>query len=289
MNLADALRQRLVAQAELFAALSSHKTITGTCREQALANLLREVLPRRLEVLSGVVARVDGGKPAQSARQVDLIIADTHDFPVLARSGDLAVVLPDSVRAMVEVKTQVSGADQLFKAVKQLAESRYECNPEHRWYSALFSYTYPESSKKLREALKSLIDDRGAKEKELEQPELPSDKRKALQADVSLFRGSYLPDLIVSDKGDIAIKTTNSATSNAYRFYECKAGSHAVVVLVSELLTAVTTEMKRVGSFGSELDKALKAAVEVHSQFLKADKTLALKADQTSALDDLPI
>ncbi len=155
MDFVDALRQRLVAQAELFAGLSAHTTVTGTGRERALADLLREVLPRRLEVLSGVVARMDGGAPAKSARQVDLLIADTHDFPVLARSGDLAVVLPDSVRAMVEVKTRVSGDAELLNAVAQLAESLSECTTGQRWYSALFSYTYPETSKKLREGLSS--------------------------------------------------------------------------------------------------------------------------------------
>lgn len=38
MDFAEALRQRLIAQSELFAALNSHTTITGTGRERALAD-----------------------------------------------------------------------------------------------------------------------------------------------------------------------------------------------------------------------------------------------------------
>jgi hypothetical protein len=172
MDFAQALRQRLVAQAELFAALSSHTATTGAGRERALADLLREVLPRRVEVLSGVVARTDGGTPAKSARQVDVIIADTHDFPVLARSGDLAVVLPDAVRAMVEIKTRVSGEMEMRDAIKQLAESRSECTTGQAWYSALFSYTYPNNPETLRAVLKGLSEARNEKTAELQKPGL---------------------------------------------------------------------------------------------------------------------
>lgn len=276
MDFAEALRQRLVAQAELFAALSSHTTITGTGRERALADLLREVLPRRVEVLSGVVARMDAGAPASSGRQVDLLIADTHDFPVLARSGDLAVVLPDAVRAMIEVKTRVSGDREMREAIEQLAQSRSECTTGQTWCSALFSYTYPESSTKLRAVLKGLIDDRDGKTAQLQDPGLSPADRAKLQAEVSLLVGAHLPDLIVSEKGAIAIKA-----GRTYQFYECEAG-RAAVVLVSEILTAITTEVTRAGSISDpRLADTLASAVGVHSRFLQASKK--------QILDDLPL
>lgn len=216
MDFAEALRQRLVAQAELFAALSSHTTITGTGRERALADLLREVLPRRVEVLSGVVARMDDGAAAKSARQVDLLIADTHDFPVLARSGDLAVVLPDAVRAMVEIKTRVS---EMKDAIKQLAESRSECTTGQTWYSALFSYNYPNSSKDLRTVLSLLITARNEANGQLQDPGLDPAVRAKLQAEVSPLVDANLPELIVSEKGAIGIKV-----GSVYQFYECDGG-----------------------------------------------------------------
>lgn len=275
MDFAEALRQRLVAQAELFAALSSHTTITGTGRARALADLLREVLPRRVEVLSGVVARTDDGAVAKSARQVDLLIADTHDFPVLARSGDLAVVLPDAVRAMVEIKTRVSGEGEMTAAIKQLAESRSECTTGQTWYSALFSYTYPMDSEALRTVLGLLIKERNETTTQLQDPGLDPAVRTTLQAKVSPLIDAHLPDLIVSEKGAIAIKA-----GRVYQFYECDAG-RAAVVLVSEVLTAVTTELTRTGSIGYPLTTALASAVGVHSKFLQASKK--------QVLEDLPI
>ena len=275
MDFADALRQRLVAQAELFAGLGSHTTITGTGRERALADLLREVLPRRVEVLSGVVARMDDGDVAKSSRQVDLLIADTHDFPVLARSGDLAVVLPDAVRAMVEVKTATSGEPAMKEALKQLAKSRSECTTGQTWYSALFSYNYPTDSDALRNVLDQLIKARNDTTRKLQDPNLDPAERTKLQAEVSPFRDQYLPDLIVSEAGAIATKV-----GTVYQFYECDEG-RAVVVFVSEILTAVTTELTRTGSIGNPLATALASAVSVHSKFLQATKK--------HVLDDLPI
>jgi hypothetical protein len=49
---------------------------------------------------------------------------------------------------------------------------------------------------------------------------------------------------------------------------------------VSEILTAVTTELTRFGSIGAPLTAALKAAVDVHSNFLQPSKK--------QVLDDLP-
>ena len=270
MDFAEALRQRLVAQAELFAALSSHTTVTGTGRERALADLLREVLPRRVEVLSGVIARMDDGAVAKSARQVDLLIADTHDFPVLARSGDLAVVLPDAVRAMVEIKTRVSGESEMTGAIKQLAESRSECTTGQTWYSALFSYNYPNNSEALRTVLDLLIRARNEKTSQLQDAGLDPEVRARLQTEVSPLIHAHLPDLIVSEKGAIAIKV-----GSVYQFYECAAG-RAAVVFVSEILTAVTTELTRTGSIGYPLTTALASAVGIHSKFLQASKTQIL-------------
>lgn len=269
MPLYEALRQRLVAQAEIFAALSSHTTVTGSGRERALSDLLREVLPRRVEVLSGVVARMDGGAPARSARQVDIIIADTHNFPVLARAGDLAVVLPNSVQAIVEVKTRVSGDAELREAVSQLAQSRAECTTGHTWYSALFSYGYPTDSKALREGLKGLLKARDEATERLKEPDLDPKERPVLEKASSLVAALF-PELIVSENGSIAIKAAST-----YQFYECDARA-AAVVLVSEILNAVTNDLSGTGSGGTARSAALLDALEIHSRFLQVSKKQVL-------------
>ncbi len=92
---------------------------------------------------------------------------------------------------------------------------------------------------------------------------------------MSPLSASYLPDLIVSEKGAIAVKA-----GPAYQFWECAEG-RAALVLVSELLSAVTAATTRSGAIGDQLADALVAAVRVHSVFLEADKT--------KVLEDLPI
>jgi len=101
------LQQRLAAQASLLASLSGHPTLIGSGREQALTQLLREVIPRRFEALSGCFISQDGntGTPQKTSSQVDLMVVDTSDYPTLFRAGDIAVALPHSIRAIVEVKS----------------------------------------------------------------------------------------------------------------------------------------------------------------------------------------
>src|SRR5207237_3296123 len=86
------LRKRMQAQADMFAAVTSHPTLIGSGREDALAELLRQLLPRRLELLSGTIAIFnDQGVPEKSTNQIDLIVADTLDYPTLLRVGATAV------------------------------------------------------------------------------------------------------------------------------------------------------------------------------------------------------
>jgi Domain of unknown function (DUF6602) len=263
-ELATALRDRLVAQAKVFASASSHRTVTGTGRENALADLLREVLPRRFEVLSGVI--VPGGKtvPTKSRRQVDLILADTLEYPLLARSGDLAVVLPNAVRAVIEVKTRVSGDNELQKALEQMAETALESDSGAMWHSALFSFSYPADSESLRRDLELILQRRKEAQAALANPGPANDdtEQKKNRRIVSLLADTFLPDLIVSDKGAIAMKS-----SNAYEFFTT-GDSLAALVLVAEVLTAIALEVKRTGAHPDQLASEISEALDAHRDYL---------------------
>ena len=123
--------------------------------------------------------------------------------------------------------------------------------------------------------LSRLIEARNTTTKQLEDIALDSKRRMQLQAEVSPLIHKHLPDLIVSENGAIAVKA-----GSLYQFYECDKG-RAAVVFVSEILTAVTTELTRTGSIGDRLTTVLASAVGVHSKFLDAKKT--------QVLEDLPI
>lgn len=103
------LAARFQTQAQMVAALTDHPVLVGTGRENAVGALLQEFLPRRFEVLSGIIAQLDGdGRPRRAGDQADILVADTLDFPVLLRMEATAVVVPDSARAIIEVKSNLA-------------------------------------------------------------------------------------------------------------------------------------------------------------------------------------
>lgn len=106
----DVLVQRVRAQATLIAAFTTHRTLTGSARERAIVQVLREMLPRRFEALTGTVAAfAPDGRLVTTDRQIDLMVVDTWLYPTLFREGDTAVVFAEAVRAVVEIKTSTVG------------------------------------------------------------------------------------------------------------------------------------------------------------------------------------
>ncbi|MCK6586175.1 MAG: hypothetical protein L6Q76_01180, partial [Polyangiaceae bacterium] len=102
------LREQVVAQANLLEALTAHPTLVGAGRERAVIDMLRGQLPRRYEVLTGtVLGQDDDGTWQRENRQLDVMVVDTFDYPTLLRNGDLAVVLPQAVRVVIEVKSDL--------------------------------------------------------------------------------------------------------------------------------------------------------------------------------------
>jgi hypothetical protein len=102
------LRDQVVAQANLLEALTAHPTLVGAGRERAVIDMLRGQIPRRYEVLSGtVLGQDDEGSWQKENRQLDVMVVDTFDYPTLLRNGDIAVVLPQAVRVVIEVKSDL--------------------------------------------------------------------------------------------------------------------------------------------------------------------------------------
>lgn len=246
------LSARFRAQAQMIAALTDHPVLIGTGRESAFGALLQELLPRRFEVLTGVVAQLDEkGRPRRTGAQADVIVADTLDFPVLLRVGTTAVVVPDSVRAVVEVKSTLTrppgttgsaatgdaeeageaisagDAQTFLDALLQIGKLRLAIPDGGRGvFTVLFSYNAPVYPKRLREWLALSLAARGTFE-----PGTP---------EASALTRFALPDLILSVSGAMASK--NIARS-VYEFYRCPAGGSkdgsAVIAAVADLLAAV--------------------------------------------------
>lgn len=244
------LATRFRAQAQMVAALTDHPVLVGTGRENAVGALLQELLPRRFEVLSGIIAQHDEqGRPRRTTDQADIVIADTLDFPVLLRMGSTAVVVPDSVRAIIEVKsslarpavalaeatsgpeegepTAATGTTETFlDALLQIGRLRLAMRDRGRSvHTMLLSYNAPVFPKRLREWL-----------------ELCLTVRKGMPegAERTALERFALPDLIVSVPGAMAVK---NFSRTSYEFFRCPAdGSKdgsAVVAAVGQVLAAV--------------------------------------------------
>ncbi|CAD5262740.1 MULTISPECIES: DUF6602 domain-containing protein [Halomonadaceae] len=77
-----------------------HGPTVGTYRENLLQNSLRKHLPERYHIATGFI---HGFK-----KQIDLLIYDRIDYAPLFREGDLVIVPQESVRAVIEVKTNLT-------------------------------------------------------------------------------------------------------------------------------------------------------------------------------------
>jgi hypothetical protein len=245
------LAARFRTQAQMVAALTDHPVLVGTGRENAVGALLQELLPRRFEVLSGIIAQLDDdGRPRRAGDQDDILVADTLDFPVLLRMGSTAVVVPDSVRAIIEVKSTLArppsvgtsdaasapeegeapvttGTTETFlDALVQIGKLRLAVRDGGpSVHTMLLSHGAPVYPRRLREWL-----------------ELCLAARKAMPegVDRTALGRFALPDLIVSVSGTMAVK---NSSRTSYEFFRCPAdGSKdgsAVVAAIGQVLAAV--------------------------------------------------
>ncbi|MFO0603039.1 MAG: DUF6602 domain-containing protein [Polyangiales bacterium] len=250
------LAARFHAQAQMIAALTDHPVLVGTGRENAVGALLQELLPRRFEVLTGVIAQLDDkGRPRRAGAQADIMVVDTLDFPVLLRMGSTAVVVPDAVQTIIEVKSSLarpprpvsadaaephgiddtesgaSEANQTFlDALVQIGKLRLAIpDGGGSVRTVLLSYGAPVFPKRLREWLELSLAARGSMRP-------GSDEYAALSS-------FMLPDIILSVPGAIARKTT----ARTYQFFRCpsdgtKDGS-AVIETIQLLLGAISANI----------------------------------------------
>lgn len=94
--------------------LVPHRLSQGEDKEAVLRSFLRRHMPDTFKVGRGFVVTSSGSTP-----QIDVLIVDAT-VPILFESGDLFIVGPKGVRAVIEVKTRLNGDDQVNKTIKHL-------------------------------------------------------------------------------------------------------------------------------------------------------------------------
>lgn len=81
----------------------NHGPSVGTYRENLLQSILRKHLPERYHIATGFIFGTN--------KQIDILIYDRVDYAPVFREGDLVVVPPESVRAVIEVKTELTSCN----------------------------------------------------------------------------------------------------------------------------------------------------------------------------------
>lgn len=224
----------------MFAAVAAHGTIVGTAREIALIEFFRGLVPRRYEVLSGSVAAERDGRLFKSSNQLDVLVVDTLDYPTLLRTGDLAVVLAPSVLAIVEAKSDLERGEKFEEAMTQISQAKQVAGSET--LTALFCFGSPMHSETLRGWLEDIVTTR---RKRLDEARIaaPSDKS-GLCSSASNFSAAYLPDLVLSDAGAVAIRHEVEGKTR-YKFYSTKDGAPTIVALASKVLARVSCGLSK--------------------------------------------
>ena len=100
---------------------ASHKGEDGRYIESLIKEYLKKFLPKDLEVLTGFILRpaVKTGLNNKSrssesdkhSTQLDIIIYDSHHYPIFQRFGDNVIVPPEGVVGIISVKKKFNESD----------------------------------------------------------------------------------------------------------------------------------------------------------------------------------
>lgn len=105
-----ATTKELLAVQDKVRNLVPHWGEDGRYKEVVLKNIIRKFLPSRFSISTGFVVKQTAVRGEHvSSRQIDLIIHDINN-PILFREGDFVILTPDSVVAIIEVKTNLRNA-----------------------------------------------------------------------------------------------------------------------------------------------------------------------------------
>jgi len=122
------LSQKLQADFELLSSQFSHSLSTGEAREFVLKELLRQYLPAKLGAEKGIIiSSVENELPS---KQIDIIIYDKLNTPVLYNVENLRIFPIEGVYAVIEVKSNLDSktfknAIENVRSVKKMTKKAF--------------------------------------------------------------------------------------------------------------------------------------------------------------------
>jgi hypothetical protein len=133
----ESLTQELAAIRNRVRLLVRHWPTDGHFKESIFRQVLRRHLPTNVSVGTGFVVNY-----FEPSGEIDVLVTD-NAMPTLFREGELVIVTPESVRAVIEVKTSLNGPADIEAAAVQLAKRKAiverHCQCDNVW-AGLFVY-----------------------------------------------------------------------------------------------------------------------------------------------------
>ncbi|WP_109440462.1 DUF6602 domain-containing protein [Acinetobacter haemolyticus] len=111
--------------------INQHGPTVGTYRETLLKNTLKKHLPERYHVATGFIHGVE--------KQIDILIYDRIDYAPIFREADLVIIPPESVRAVIEVKTKIT-LNNLRSALELLSLASYVDDKKPPFFKGIFAF-----------------------------------------------------------------------------------------------------------------------------------------------------
>lgn len=118
--------KKLAADFDFLSSQLAHRPTSGTAREFAIKEVLRQYLPQKLAVGSGAVISSDG----QISKQMDIVIYDALNTPILFSAGDTQIFPVECVYAVIEIKSRLNTQElkksaEVIRSIKQMPKKAY--------------------------------------------------------------------------------------------------------------------------------------------------------------------
>jgi hypothetical protein len=118
-----------------------HNLTSGTANEEILRNFLAGHVAARFKVGQGFIC--DPTNSNSVSKQCDILVYDHHSYPNVYVDGNVEVVFPDSVRMLIEVKTNLT-KEKLYQALENIEAGR---RLNYRMSGVIFAFESPSLEK----------------------------------------------------------------------------------------------------------------------------------------------
>ncbi|MBS3075048.1 hypothetical protein J4429_01165 [Candidatus Pacearchaeota archaeon] len=152
----ESLNKELIAVKDRVRSLigKAHWGEDGRYREAVLKNVISKFLPKSCSMGTGFVINKD----KEITKQIDIIIYDSSS-PVLFAEGDFVIVLANTVKAIIEVKSSIKSCNELKNIIKTCEENAKKIETvfsrNQRMFNGVFCYECKLSFETLKEALEN--------------------------------------------------------------------------------------------------------------------------------------